>query len=96
MQGARQFTSDVPTISALQLYYAQLNREYHILRHQDVANQAVVLDAVIAQAITTVAGLSALVNSIVQTTNPNKAQLALMQEVVANAFISLKAVQSDE
>ena len=97
MQGARLFTSDVPTIAALQLSYAQLLREYHILRHQDVANQKSVLDAVINQAVTTVTSLNATVESIMAASNnPNAAQLAVMQTVVANALTSLLKVQVDE
>jgi hypothetical protein len=97
MQGAKQFTTDVPTITALQLDYAGLINLYPQLIHQDVANQQVVLDSLIAQAITIISSLNVTVASIMAlAVDPNRAQLAVMKSVVASALASLNTVQSDE
>jgi hypothetical protein len=97
MQGARQFTSDVPTITALQLDYAQLLSIYPVLIRQDVPNQRAVLYAAIAQAVTIVRSLNTTVAGIMgSVTDPNRAQLTVMQGVVNSALASLQAVQFDE
>jgi hypothetical protein len=97
MQGAGQFTSDVPTITALQLDYAQLINLYPVLIRQDVPDQRATLYAAIAHAVTIVGSLNTTVQSIMAVSNdPNRAQLAVMQSITASALASLKAVQSDE
>jgi hypothetical protein len=97
MQGARQFTTDVPTITALQLEYAQLINLYPALIHQDTANNQADLYAAIATATTIVGQLNTTVATImVSAVDPNRAQLAVMQSITASALASLKAVQSDE
>ena len=97
MQGARQFTSDVPTITALQLDYAQLINLYPQLIHQDIANQESTLDGLISQAITIVGSLNTTVAGIMAVSNdPNRAQLAVMQGITASALASLNAAQSAE
>lgn len=97
MQGARQFTTDVPSITALQLDYAQLINLYPQLLHQDVANQAAVLDILIAEAITIIGQLNTAVDAVTAlVTDPNRAQLVVMQTIVASALASLKAVQADQ
>ena len=95
MQGAGQFTTDVPTITALQLAYAQLINLYPQLIHQDVANQKAVLTSLIGQAVTIVTSLNTTVGSIMAVSNdPNRAQLAVMQSITQSALASLKAAQS--
>lgn len=97
MQGARQFTSDVPTITALQLEYAQLINLYPTFIRQDVPNQRAVLYAAIAQAIIIVGSLNTTVASIMAVSNdPNRSQLAVMQGITASALASLQNVQADE
>ncbi len=95
MQGARQFTSDVPTVTALQLRYAELINLYPQLVHQDVANQRVVLYGLIAQALTIVSSLNTTVQGM-SATGDQGVQLKIMQGIVQSALASLNAVTSDE
>jgi hypothetical protein len=95
-QGAQTFAFGNGTIiGALQLEYSQLLHEYRRLRHQDVANQAIMLADVINDAVATVESLQATVDSI-PATFQNEFMLQGMQIVVANCLINLKAAQVDE
>lgn len=96
-QGAQVFAfGNGATIGALQLSYAQLVTLYQELRQQDVPNQAVVLDTLIASAITTVTALQATIDAIMAGTPDGSFILAGMQTVVANALQNLKLAQGDE
>jgi len=95
MQGAGQFTPNGVILSALGVEYAQLHALYHRLRHQDVQNQAIKLDATIAQAITTVENLIATL-ALITASGDHGFVLADMKTVVANALVTLNAAQSDE
>ena len=93
--GAQTLTSNVSTITALQLEYSQLINVYPLLIHQDTANNAADLDAAIAQAETVVASLHATIDGMMASGDAFYV-LQGMQEVVAHALASLQAVQSDE
>lgn len=86
-KNAQSLTSTPSTIAALQLEFSQLLHIYRRVRHQDIANQAVVLDAIIADAVITINSLNATVQAMPQ---PNPAPedifaLSDIQIVVANA-----------
>ena len=65
--GAQTLTSNVTTISALQLEYAQLVTVYRLLWHQPTANNRVDLYAAIATATTVVQQLNATLNNLIFT-----------------------------
>jgi hypothetical protein len=95
-QGAQTFVfGNAAIISALQLEYAQLVTLYMELRQQDIPSQEVVLDGLIASALTTVTALLATLNTIVETGDAG-ILLRAMQSVVTSAVANLKNVQSDE
>jgi hypothetical protein len=83
-QTAQTLTSSVSQVSALQLSYAQLISIYRQLVHQDVANQAAVLDAIIANALTVVQSLNTTVQAI-GTTPATAFELSGIQTITANA-----------
>ena len=96
-QGAQTFAfGNGATIGSLQLSYAQLVALYQQLRQQDIPNQEVVLDTLIASAITTVSGLQTTVDALVAQTADGSVILHGMQLVVANALASLQNAQTDE
>ena len=96
-QGAQTFVfGNGTTIGSLQLSFAQLVALYQQLRQQDIPNQEVVLDNLIASAITTVATLQITVDAIMATTADGSVILQGMRLVVANALTSLKNAQTDE
>jgi hypothetical protein len=95
-QGAQQFVfGNGTTIGALQLSYAQLVALYQELRQQDIPNQEVVLDGLIASAISTVTVLQSTIDAIMESGDAGFV-LAGMQQVVANALTNLRNAQSDE
>jgi hypothetical protein len=61
---AQTLTTDVATISALQLLRHQMFTTYKILRRQDVANQKEKLDAAVADAQTEIDSLYAIVSAM--------------------------------
>jgi hypothetical protein len=81
------------TLSSLHSEHATLFRVYIKLRHQDVANQAAVLAAVIAQAITAVSALNVTVQAIPQPSPLPENILTLpdIQAVVEHALASVTA-----
>jgi len=95
-QGAQQFVfGNGAVIGALQLSYAQLVTLYAELRQQSVANEEVVLDGLIASAITTVMGLQSTIDAMMESGDAGFV-LAGMQLVVKNALTNLNAAQGDE
>lgn len=96
-QGAQMFAfGNGATIGALQLSYAQLVTLYQELRQQDVPNQEVVLDGLIAAAITTVTGLQSTLATIMAATPDGSVILHGMQAVVTAALANLNLAQGDE
>jgi hypothetical protein len=90
---ATALTTSVPQISALSLNYAKLLRVYRQLCHQDIANQEIILQSLIAEAGSVIGDLNATVqaitstpsNSIVLTEVQIKAQNAVT--VMANPLL---------
>lgn len=96
-QGAQTFAfGNAAIIGPLQLSYAQLVTLYTELRQQDIPNAEVVLDGLIASAITTVLALQSILSAIVTATPDGSVILHGMQTVVANAIANLKQAQADE
>jgi hypothetical protein len=96
-QGAQTFASgNGTTIGALQLSYAQLVSQYQQLRQQDIPNQEVVLDGLIASAITTVTALQGTIDAMTAATADGSVILHGMQAVVQAALTNLQNTQGDE
>ena len=91
-------TVTVPQISALQLEMATLFSVYRQVLHQDVANQASVLDGVIEQAATVIGQLITTLQGLTQPNPPEENAFALtdLQVLVANAVVVMANVQSAE
>jgi multisubunit Na+/H+ antiporter MnhF subunit len=79
------FTSTVSIIAGLHLKHAALLHLYRQVRHQDVANQAVKLNAIIAATVVVIGQLNSLMATIT-TTPQNAYELGNVQIVVANAL----------
>jgi hypothetical protein len=95
---AQTLTQVAATIGALNFEHAQLFRIYRQLRHQDVANQANVLNSIIAQAVIVVGSLNGTVSGMSEP-DPlpeDMFELPNIQIAVANALTSLKNAQLDQ
>lgn len=86
-QNAQSLTSTPATIAALQNSYETLFAIYRQILHQDVANQAAVLDAIIAAASDAIGTLNSTVQAMPQPNPAPENQFALpeIQISVANA-----------
>jgi hypothetical protein len=82
-------------LGSLQLSYAQLVALYQELRQQDVPNAEIVLDDLIASAITTVTTLQSTIDALMESGDAGFV-LAGMQQVVAAALMNLRVAQGDE
>ena len=74
---AQFLTKDAITKSTLGLQHAELFRLYHKVRHQDVANQALVLADIIEDAATTISALNATVQAMPEPQPPTENFFAL-------------------
>lgn len=91
-QNAQTLTAVVAQVAALQLEYSTLLRLYRQIIHQDVANQASMLDTLISQAATTIGQLNTTIQAI-ETTMQNAVELADVQVLAANAVQVMANVQ---
>lgn len=79
-------------ISNLQLQYAQLTNLYRALLHQDVANQAAVLDSYIIFAQTYINALYTILNGMTQPNPPEYDEFLLTNmQIVVLAAVSTMA-----
>jgi hypothetical protein len=92
-QTAQTLTSSTAQANSLQLSYANLISIYRQLVHQDVANQASVLDAIIVQALTAVQTLNATVQAITPTIS-TAFELTGIQAITANAVAVMLTVNA--
>jgi hypothetical protein len=85
-KAARLLTAAPTTLGSLSLEQAALFHVYRKVLHQDVANQATVLDGIIAQAATAIGNLNTTVRTISVPQNQDQAiQLADLQLLTSNA-----------
>jgi uncharacterized protein YjdB len=93
---AQRFARPNPTlVGALMAEYSQLNRIYHILRHQDVSNQRTKLVAAVATALGIVTSLNTTIQSLSASGN-DASVLADMKNRVAGALVQIQNVHFDE
>lgn len=94
---AQPLTTNVAQIGVLQLEMATLFHIYRRIIHQDVANQAAVLDTIIALAADSIQSLSTTVNAITPPSNPD--QVIVLQDyqlILENAVVVMASVQAAE
>lgn len=94
-QGAQAVdTVTVAQIAALQLEYATLFSTYRKVQHQDVANQAAVLDTYIMQAQTVILQLQSTLNGMTQPNPPeyDALLLTIMRQIVNAAVVTMANV----
>ena len=96
-QNAQQLTLVPEQVGALHLVHAQLFQIYRQRRHQDVANQAAKLAALIDRAQTAIGTLNDIVQSIDLTVqNQTNEALPDVQDVVKNAVYQMVLVQEQD
>jgi hypothetical protein len=95
---AATLTTIVATLNALQLEQAALFHIYRQVLHQDVANQAEVLDSIIALASTAIGNLNATIQAQMPPFNNPDGQFQLkeLQALTANAVIVMLNVTAAE
>lgn len=81
-------------VSSLHLIHAQLFHLYRQLRHQDIAAQAEVLDALITQSATVIDNLNTVVQAIESQPLHNQPMLSDVQSLTANAVYTMSVVET--
>lgn len=94
-QGAQTLATNYTQLSSLAFEYGQLINSYHLLVHQDTANNEADLDAEVVAAAEIVANLKATLGTMTAL-GDNILLLAQMRSVVANALVNIVKAESFE